>query len=88
MFNHQRERFFQMPEFDLSKGKVKLIFTGKLLDKELARILVRNTKISFEDILKLDKVKKRKSVTDEELKYLKKAGYIERRKPNIYLSQK
>lgn len=88
MFNFQRERFFPMPEFDFSNGKVKVTITGKVLDEEFARILVRNPSLSLEDILKLDKVQKKKNITDDEFKYLKKAGFIEGRKPNIFLSQK
>jgi len=42
----------------------------------------------LEDIILLDKVQKRKTILDDQLKYLKKKNFIEGRKPNIYLSIK
>lgn len=42
MFRVQRERFFPMPDYDFSDKKVKLTLTGKVLDMDYARLLVRN----------------------------------------------
>lgn len=88
LFNFQRQRFFPMPEYDLSDNKVKVTITGKILNEEFARILIKNPSLSLEDILLLDRVQKRKPLTDEEYRYLKKNGWIEGRKPNYYLSLK
>jgi ATP-dependent DNA helicase RecG len=88
MFNYQRERFFPMPEYDLSGGKVKVTIIGKVLDMDFARVLARNPKLSLEQIIALDKVQKRKKLTDEEIKDLKDFGLIEGRKPNYIISAK
>lgn len=88
IFNHQRARFFPMPDFDLSDNKVKVTITGKILDEEFARILVKNPNLSLQDILLLDKVQKRQSLSSGEFQYLRKKGFIEGRKPNIFLSAK
>jgi ATP-dependent DNA helicase RecG len=88
IFNFQRQRFFPMPDYDLSDNKVKVTITGKILDEEFAKILVKNPSLSLEDILLLDKVQKRNSLNDEQYKYLKKHGLIEGRKPNYFLSLK
>ncbi len=88
MFNYQRERFFPMPEYDLSEDKVKVTVIGKVLDMDFARVLARNPSLSLEQIIMLDKVQKRKPLSDEEIKYLKGLGLIEGRKPNYVISAK
>lgn len=88
IFNFQRQRFFPMPDYDLSDKKVKVTITGKILDEDFARILVKNPALSLEEIILLDKVQKRKPVNDDEYKYLKKLKFIEGKKTNCYLSFK
>ena len=88
MFNYQRERFFPMPEYDLSEGKVKVAVIGKILDLDFTRVLARNPKLSLEQIIALDKVQKRKKLTNGEIKNLKDFGLIEGRKPNYIISAK
>jgi len=86
IFNFQRQRFFPMPDYDFSDEKVKMSITGKILNDDFARILIKNPELTLADILLLDKVQKQKSVTEEDCKYLKKAKFVEGRKPNIFLS--
>jgi ATP-dependent DNA helicase RecG len=88
IFNFQRQRFFPMPDYDLSENKVKVTITGKILDEDFARILIKNPSLSLEEIILLDKVQKRKPITDEEYQYLKRLKFIEGRKNNCYLSFK
>lgn len=88
IFNFQRQRFFPLPDYDFSDNKVKVTITGKILDEDFARILIKNPTLSLEDIILLDKVQKRKIITDEEYQYLKKLKFIEGRKNNCYLSFK
>ncbi|HRP58122.1 RNA-binding domain-containing protein [Agriterribacter sp.] len=86
IFNFQRQRFFPLPDYDLSEGKVKVTISGKILDEDFARILIQNPKLSLEEIILLDKVQKKKLVGDAEFRYLKKLGFIEGRRKNCYLS--
>jgi len=88
IFNLQRQRYFPLPDFDLSHNKVKVTITGKILNEDFARILKRNPELSLEDIILLDNVQKKKSLNDDELKYLRKNGFIEGRKQNLFLSLK
>lgn len=88
IFNFQRQRFFPMPDYDLSGGKVKVTIIGKILDEEFARILIKNPTLSLEDIILLDKVQKKKPIREEEYHYLKKLNFIEGRKNNCFLSFK
>jgi hypothetical protein len=57
--------------------------TGKVLDMEYARVLARNPELSLDEIILLDKVQKRKSLTDDELKQLRTKGLIEGKKPTV-----
>ncbi len=88
LFNFQRQRFFPMPDFDFSDGKCKVTITGKIINEDFARILIKKPSLNLEDILLLDKVQKQKVISETAYKYLKKVKFIEGRKPNIYLSFK
>ncbi|MFO0754182.1 MAG: putative DNA binding domain-containing protein [Thermodesulfovibrionales bacterium] len=88
MFTFQKERFFPMPEYDLSGGKVKVTVIGKVLDMDFARVVARNPRLSLDQIIELDKVQRRRKLTDEEAKNLKALGLIEGRKPNYFISAK
>lgn len=88
MFNHQRERFFPMPDFDLSGGKVKVTISGKILDLEYARLLAKNKELTLEEIIMLDKVQKKQTLTEYEEKHLKGKKLIEGRKPNFFIGIK
>lgn len=86
IYNYQRERFFPMPEYDLSNRKVKVTIFGKVLDLNYARLLAQNKNLTLEEIITLDRVQKHKSLTNLEEKHLKKRKLIEGRKPNFYIS--
>ncbi len=88
MFRLQRERFFPMPDYDLESSKVKATLTGKVLDMDFARVLAKNPDLSLEEIIMLDKVQKRKGLTNAEIKHLRDKGLIEGKKPNIIISVK
>lgn len=86
IFNFQKQRFFPLPDFNFEDNKVKVTITGKILDENFAKILIRNSNLGLNEIILLDKVQKHKEISEEEFKYLKKLKCIEGRRPNIYLS--
>ncbi|HPZ87225.1 MAG TPA: ATP-binding protein [Flavihumibacter sp.] len=86
MFIVQRHRYFPMPDYELLANKVKLTLTGKVLDMDYARALVRNPDLDLEEIIMLDKVQKKKLLSDNEIKHLKEKRLIEGRKPNFHIS--
>jgi len=88
IFNFQRVRFFPMPDYDLTGGKVKVTISGKVLDIDYARLLARNKELTLEEIIMLDKVQKKKPLEASEEKRLKSKNLIEGRKPNYYISIK
>lgn len=88
MFNFQRVRFFPLPEYDFSNNRVKVTIIGKVLDMDYAQVLAQDNDLTLEEIMMLDKVQKRKKISQEEAKYLKSKGLIEGIKPNYFISAK
>lgn len=83
MFQRQRNRFFPMPDFDLTQPeRVAVKIAGRILDERYARLLMSRTDLSLEDIILLDRVQKRQLLTKSEHKHLRLAGLVEGRFPN------
>lgn len=87
LFLFQRQRFFPMPDYDLSNSRVKLTLTGKVLDMDYARLLARDGGLSLQEIIALDKVQKRQPLDTDDERLLKGKSLIEGRKPNFYIAQ-
>jgi ATP-dependent DNA helicase RecG len=88
IFNFQKQRFFPLPDYNFDDNKVKVTIIGKILDENFAKIIIKNSNLGLDEIILLDKVQKNKEITEIEFKHLKKAKYIEGRRPNVYLSYK
>lgn len=88
MFNYQRERYFPMPDYDFSQGRVKVTLSGKIIDMDYARLLASNNNLSLSEIIMLDKVQKEKEITKAEAAHLRNKKLIEGRRPNYYISLK
>lgn len=88
-FNIQWERFFPLPDYDLSDPqRVKVKLFGKILDENYTRALIRRTSLNLIEVIALDKVQKGKAITETEAKLLKKQNLIEGRRPNFYVTAK
>jgi ATP-dependent DNA helicase RecG len=87
MFNFQRQRYFPLPDYDLSENRVKVTIIGKVLDIDYARILARNSELSLEEIMLLDKVQKKLPISESAAKHLKAHKLIEGRKPHYFISK-
>jgi ATP-dependent DNA helicase RecG len=87
MFLKQKERFFPLPDFDLSDpNKVVVKIAGRIWDENYTKLLMNKTDLDLKTVVLLDRVQKALSITEEEIKGLKKLGLIEGRKPNLYIS--
>lgn len=87
MFLQQRKRFFPLPDYDFSDPeKVKVKIFGKVLDPNYTKLLISKTDLSLKTIALLDKVQKKKIITEFELKHLRSLKLIEGRKPNLFIS--
>lgn len=88
MFNIQKERFFPLPDYDLTDNKVCVKITGKILDLNYARLLSQVKDLTLSDIILLDKLQKRQEISTEDIKYLKSKKLIEGKKPNLIISSR
>lgn len=89
MFVEQRKRFFPMPDYDLSDpGKVVVKIYGEILDDNYTRLLINNLDLDLDVVIALDKVQKKKVISQEEAGELRRLNLIEGRYPNIYVSAK
>lgn len=86
MFVIQKNKFFPLPDYDLSNRKVSVNITGKVVDVNYARKLAQVPDLSLSEIMLLDKVAKNKPLTDSEIQKLKAKNLIEGRKPNFHIS--
>lgn len=88
MFMIQRNKFFPLPEYDLTNNKVEVAIYGKVLDLAYAQKLAQVPDLSLEDIILLDKVQKNKALSNGEINHLRTNQLIEGRKPNYFISKK
>ena len=86
MFNIQKNKYFPLPEYDISNNKVQVQIIGKVLDLKYARKIAQMPSLTLHEIILLDKVSKNKPLTTEEVTVLKVKNLIEGRKPNFYIS--
>jgi ATP-dependent DNA helicase RecG len=88
MFRIQKGRYFPLPEYSFDDDAVKVVIEGKILDINYARKLIQMPELSLKEIMLLDKVQKKRSLTSEEYKQLKKKKLVEGKKPNLHISSK
>ncbi|MEZ5004772.1 MAG: ATP-binding protein, partial [Chitinophagales bacterium] len=87
MFLEQRNRFFPMPDYDLSDTqKVEVRISGKIWDENYTRLLMNNTDLDLKTVILLDSVQKSIPIDKTEIKVLRRAHLIEGRKPNLYVA--
>jgi len=85
IYNFQKNRYFPMPEFDFSDGKVKFTVTGKIINQNYARILHKNPNLKFDEVLILDKIQKYKPLTEEEIYLCMNNNFVIEHKGKIEL---
>lgn len=87
MFQKQRERFFPMPDFDLTQPeRVLVALRGRILDERYTRLLMAQTSLDLSLIILLDKVQKGQRISAEESRQLKAAKLVEGRYPNLMVA--
>ncbi|MDO3378545.1 RNA-binding domain-containing protein [Geoalkalibacter halelectricus] len=85
----QRRRYFPLPDFCTSEmGKVVLEIPGHVIDENYTKLLLERQDLELSKVILLDRVQKRQPITDEAATMLRKAGLIEGRKPNYFVSAK
>ena len=87
MFLKQRQRFFPMPDYDLSQPeRVMVTLRGRILDERYTRILMAQADLDLTIIILLDRVQKGQRISADEAKRLKAAKLVEGRYPNLIVA--
>lgn len=87
MFMKQRERFFPMPDYDLSQPeRVMVKLRGRILDERHTRVLMSQSGLELGLIMLLDKVQKGARISADESRRLKAAKLVEGRYPNLMVA--
>jgi ATP-dependent DNA helicase RecG len=86
MFNIQKNKYFPLPEYDISNNRVQVQIIGKILDVKYARKIAKFPSLTLYEIILMDKVSKNKPLSKGEVSILKSKNLIEGRKPNFYIS--
>ena len=89
MFEKQKQRFFPMPDYDLSNSeKVKVTIPGNILNENYSRLLMERADLDLWQVILLDRVQKRQRISIEAHRALKSVGLVEGRYPNIIIASK
>ena len=93
MFATQRQRLFPLPDYVFDAGpqgfpRVELTLQGQMLDAKFARALMARSDLTLGQVLLLDRVQKRRSLTPADTRTLKDLGLIEGRTPRFFISAK
>ena len=87
MFVEQRNRFFPLPEYNLSEpNRVSVTIAGRIWDENYTRLLMKQTNLDLKTVVLLDKVQKGHEITKAEIQWLKKLELIDGRKPNFHIA--
>ena len=87
MYLRQRERFFPMPDYDLSKpNEVTVKIYGETIDENYTSLLMGKTDLDLRTIIILDKVQKKQKINKEVFNELKRKKLVEGRFPNIFIA--
>lgn len=87
MFKKQQKRYMPMPDYNISTSPeemVRVVLYGKVLDERYTRLLIRQTDLSLDEIVLLDKLQKKVRISQDDAKRLRKDKLIEGRYPNVY----
>lgn len=87
MFTTQKKRSFPMPDFVLDDPtKVTVRLTGQVIDENYTKLLMNQSDLNLLDVIALDRVQKKKPLSDETFNHLKRLKLVEGRRPNLYVS--
>jgi ATP-dependent DNA helicase RecG len=87
MYQGQAKRYLPLNDYDLAEpNAVRMTVYGNVVDDAYSRLLMQKTDLPLIDVLALDRVQKKLSLSDEAATRLRRAGLIEGRKPNLHVS--
>lgn len=87
MYTSQMSRYMPLPSFDISDPeRVVVLIPGAILDKSYTQTLMRRDDLTLQQVILLDRVQKKASISKEEHKWLKSVGLVEGRYPNLIVA--
>ena len=89
IYRIQRERFFPMPDYDLStSNQVGVTVYGKILNQQYTYMLHDHPELDIETVFLLDQVQKghAERLSKDAIKHLRKNRLVEGRVSNLYLA--
>ena len=86
LYLQQQKRCFPMPDYSFEENYVKVEIVGNVIDEKFAKVIMKNNDLSLVEVMALDKIQKKKEISDFEIKLLRKRNLIEGRKPNFYIA--
>lgn len=87
MFRTQMQRYFPLPDFDLSEpDRVAVKIQGRILDEQYTRLLMARGELDLWQVIQLDRVQKRLSISHDAHRRLKAANLVEGRYPNLIVA--
>lgn len=89
MFEHQRNRFLPLPDYESStESHVTLVMPGNIIDVKYSTTLMENTSLDLTTVFLLDQVQRNKPLNKEARAKLRELNLIEGRHPHIIISRK
>ena len=89
MFQTQMNRYFPLPDYDLSQpDRVVVKIRGEVLDERYTRLLMERTDLDLWTVILLDKIQRGYRISREEHKKLKRLKLVEGRYPNLFISSR
>jgi ATP-dependent DNA helicase RecG len=86
MFIKQKERFFPMPDYDISdETRTRVTILGEIINNNYAHQLKTRPELNLEDVIALDKVQKKQPVTEQEAGRLRDLKLIAGWMPDIQI---
>jgi ATP-dependent DNA helicase RecG len=86
MFTKQKERFFPMPDYDISnETRTRVTIPGEIINDNYAHQLKTRPELSLEDVMALDKVQKKQKISEKEINRLRELKLIAGWMPDIQI---
>jgi len=77
IFITQRERFFPLPTYDISdENHTEVTIYGELINENYSRLLFKHPELSLDDVIALDKIQKKQSISETEIQRLRDLNLI------------
>lgn len=87
MFVAQRNRYFPLPDYLKSEPqKVVLQLYGHSIDENYSKLLIERKDLPLSQVILVDRVQKKLSITNNAASMLKRGKLIEGRKPNYFVA--